>query len=169
MSPDAVSLLEALPDPLAEAEYRRRLSREAFERGRALGDHEGYERASADLAAGWHVVAGPASRGGESCNEYELRRWGQAGRAHFGDPRPADLTPAGMLTRARASWEPLGLPEPGMVPLAGPAGHWHPPCLPVCYSYKAGWYPAEQAEKILAAVRAAVAERDARSRERAAA
>jgi hypothetical protein len=56
-----------------------------------------------------------------------------------------------------------------MVHLAGPAGHWHPPCLPVCYSYKAGWYPAEQAEKILAAVRAAVAERDARSRERAAA
>src|SRR5450755_4425423 len=118
VSADAASLLEALPDPLAEAEYRRRLSQEAFERGRALGDHEGYERASADLAAGWHVAADPASRGGESCNEYELRRWGQAGRAHFGDPRPADLTPAGMLTRARASWEPLGLTEPGIEHLA---------------------------------------------------
>ena len=169
MSPDAVSLLEALPDPLAEAGYRRQLCREAFERGRALGDHEGYERAYADLAAAWHAIAEPASRGGGSSEEYESRRWGALGRAHFGDPRPADLTPGGMLARARASWEPLGLPEPGMVRLGGATGHRHPPCLPVCYSYRAGWFPAEQAEKILAAVRAAIAERDRRSRVRAAA
>ncbi len=112
MSPDAVSLLEALPDPLAEAGYRRQLCREAFERGRTLGDHEGYERASADLAAAWHAVAEPASRGAGSYEEYESRRWGALGRAHFGDPRPADLTPGEMLARARASWEPMGLPEP---------------------------------------------------------
>ena len=129
-----------LPDPLAEIEYRRQLCREAFERGRALGDREGYERARAEQAADWHAVAHPASRGGESHATYEERRWG-----------------------------PLGLPEPGMIHLGGTAVHHHPPCFPVCYSYKPGWYPAQKAEKILAAISAAIAERDRRPHVRAAA
>ncbi len=169
MTPDAVSLLEALPDPLTEAEYRRQLCREAFERGRAFGDREGYERARAEQAADWHAVAHPASRGGESHTTYEERRWGPLGREHFADPRPGDRTPEQILARARSSWEPLGLPEPGMVYLAGRVVHYHPPCLPICYSYEPGWYPAEKAAEIVAATRKAIAERNRRPHVRAAA
>ena len=158
-----------LPDPLAEIEYRRQLCREAFERGRALGDREGYERARAEQAADWHAVAHPASRGGESYTTDEERRWGPLGREHFAEPKPDDRAPEQILARARASWEPLGLPEPGMIHLGGTAVHHNPPCFPVCYSYKPGWYHAEKAEKILAAISAAIAERDRRPHMRAAA
>jgi hypothetical protein len=157
---DAVELAAMLPDPLAEIAYRRQLCREAFERGRAIGDREGYERARAEQAADWHAVADPASRRGEPFAIYEERRWGPRGRGHFGDPGPGDLTPAQMIERARASWEPFGLPEPGTVHLGGQKVHRHGPCLPVCYSYRPGWYPAEQADAILAAVHEAIADRD---------
>ena len=169
MSPDAVSLLEALPDPLAEAEYRRQLSREAFERGRALGDHEGYERASADLAADWHVVADPASRGGESYNEYELRRWGKPAAHTSAIPGlPTSRRPRCSLVLALRGnpWACLSrawCTSPAR--FATGTRRASRSAIPT----RPGWYPAEEGEKILAAVRAAVAERDARSRERAAA
>lgn len=124
--------------------------RAAFERGRAMGDREGYERACADMEAEWHAVAVPASRRGDPHADLESRRWGPDGPAHFGDPKPSDLTGQQARTRARESWEPLGLPLPGMVFLGGPpvhGGHW---CTCTCRAYRPGWYPTEQAAEIIA-------------------
>lgn len=140
--------------------------RAAYKRGMTAGFHLGREDAHAEIAADWHAVADPASRGGESHVTYQARRWGPGGPEHFADPRPTDRTPGEILERARVSWEPLGLPEPGMVHLGGRTGHKHPPCFPVCYSYEPGWHPAEEAEKIVAAIRAAVAERAAAAESR---
>ena len=50
-----------------------------------------------------------------------------------------------------------------MVHLGGKAVHHHPPCLPVCDSYKPGFYSAAEAAQILAAIRTAVDERDQRA------
>jgi hypothetical protein len=69
---------------LAHAKY-------SYRRGYRDGWGDGHEAAATELAAAWHEVAGPASRGGESCAEYERRRWGPGGRAHFGDPRAGDF------------------------------------------------------------------------------
>lgn len=125
----------------------------------------GYAQKHAELERDWHAIADPASCR-KSHATYEARRWGPGGPEHFADPRPTDRTPGEILKRARASWEPLGLPEPGMVQLIGRIGHHHPPCLPVCYSYEPGWYPSEEAGKIVAAIHAAVAEREAAAESR---
>lgn len=139
--------------------------RAAFRRGFIAGDKRGSERVHTELAADWHAIAEPASRGGaESFGKYELRRWGPGGPKHFADPRPGDLTPAEILERAGASWEPLGLVPPGMVQLGGPPVHHHPPCLPVCHSYEPGLYPAAEADRIVAAIREAVDERERKAR-----
>jgi len=125
----------------------------------------GYAQKHAELERDWHAIADPASRG-KPYVTYHARRWGPGGPEHFADPRPADRTPGEILERARTSWEPLGLPEPGTVQLIGRIGHHHPPCLPVCYSYEPGWYPSEEAGKIVAAIHAAVAERAAAAENR---
>ena len=65
--------------------------RAAFVRGRKLGRREGYEAAEADMAARWNRIARPVVRNDPEHAELELRRWGPAGREHFGDPRPGDF------------------------------------------------------------------------------
>jgi hypothetical protein len=42
------------------------------------------------MAARWAEIAGPIAMGGPAHADLELLRWGPAGRAHFGDPRPGD-------------------------------------------------------------------------------
>jgi hypothetical protein len=88
-----VAELAALIDPAAEIAYRHRLEREAYERGRARGWCEGYERAEADMARRWDQIAGPVSRGGPAYAELEVLRWGAGGPEHFADPRPGDYVP----------------------------------------------------------------------------
>jgi hypothetical protein len=56
-----------------------------------------------------------------------------------------------MLAGAHASWEPLGLPEPGMVHLGGPPVHMHL-CADACNAYRPGWYAQAEAAEILAAL-----------------
>jgi hypothetical protein len=131
----------------------------------AAAFNAGHAQAHADLERDWHAIADPASCR-KSHATYHARRWGPGGPGHFADPRPADRMPREILDRARASWEPFGLPEPGMVQLIGRIGHHHPPCLPVCYSYEPGWYPSGEAAEIVAAIRAAVAERAAAAESR---
>jgi hypothetical protein len=58
--------------------------------GHEVGDEGGYAEAQRDMARRWHEVANPAARGGPSHDELERRRWGPAGREHFGDKRPGD-------------------------------------------------------------------------------
>lgn len=87
------ALLDALPDPLPEIRLRRQLASEAYERGRADGWREGYERAEADMARRWREIARPIARGGITNRELESRRWGSGGRKHFADPRPGDRGP----------------------------------------------------------------------------
>ncbi|MGH3180605.1 MAG: hypothetical protein ACRDOH_21430 [Streptosporangiaceae bacterium] len=65
----------------AETAYRCQLARESFEAGRLA--------AEADMAERWNRIARDAVRR-PSLTEYEARRWGPGGRAHFGDPRPGD-------------------------------------------------------------------------------
>ena len=85
---------------LAEAEtrYRLQLARESFEAGK--------QAAHAELEAAWHAVADPASRGGPSWAEFEQRRWGPGGRAHFADPRPGDFPGRGAGRRPQPHAEP---------------------------------------------------------------
>ena len=143
-------LLAALPDPLTEIELTRRLAREAYERGREDGWYQGHEAAEQEMAQRWERSP-PRSRAvGIEQGELEERRWGPAGRERFGEPRSGDRTPVEMIARAFASWEPFGLPEPGMVHLSGPVVHWHRPCAEACYAYRPGWYAiAESASTIL--------------------
>jgi hypothetical protein len=54
-----------------------------------------------------------------------------------------------MIANARASCAPFGLPEPGMVYLAGPVVHRHRSCTAACYAHKPGWYTIERAIAIL--------------------
>ena len=74
-----------------DRELRARLTamRWAYRAAWQAAYHAGYERACADLAAAWHAVADPASRG-PSHAELERRRWGPEGRQAFGNPRPGD-------------------------------------------------------------------------------
>jgi hypothetical protein len=141
-------LLSALPDPLTEIELLRQIGRDAYERGRADGWYEGHETAEQEMAERWDRIAQPVARGGIEHDELEARRWGPGGRQHFGDPRPGDRSPAEMLSRAHASWEPFGLPVPGMAHLSGPVVHWHQ-CNAACYAYTPGWYPIAEAITIL--------------------
>jgi hypothetical protein len=60
------------------------------EHGHVMGYAEGHADAEREMAAAWHAVADPASRGGPSHAELERRRWGPGGRDRFGDPRPGD-------------------------------------------------------------------------------
>ncbi len=150
---------------LAARLAERRMGYQAAKALLAAAFNAGHAQAHADLERDWHAIADPASRG-ESYVTYRARRWGPGGPEHFADPRPADRTPREILGRARASWEPLGLPEPGTVQLIGRIGHHHPLCLPVCYSYEPGWYPAEKAAEIVEAIRTAVAERAAAAESR---
>jgi hypothetical protein len=141
-------LLAALPDPLAEIELLRQLALEAYERGRADGWYEGHETAEQEMARRWNAIAAPIARGGIEHPELEERRWGPAGREHFGEPGPEDRTPAEMVANATASWEPYGLPPPGLVWLSGPPVHHHH-CNKACYSYEPGWYTPGRVIEIL--------------------
>jgi hypothetical protein len=51
------NLLAVLPDPLAEIELRRQLAREAYDRGRTDGWHEGHEAAEREMAERWDRIA----------------------------------------------------------------------------------------------------------------
>jgi hypothetical protein len=84
---------------LAEAEtaYRLQLARESFEAGK--------RSAEAELEAAWHTIAHPASRAGPSWAEFEERRWGPGGRAHFADPRPGDFPGRAAKPQARQEAE----------------------------------------------------------------
>jgi hypothetical protein len=73
---EAAELMEA------EAAYCRQVGREMFAAG--------YAAAEADMDAAWNRIARAAVRG-PSHAELEEKRWGPAGRAHFGDPRPGDF------------------------------------------------------------------------------
>lgn len=98
MQPDQHSLvadLIAALDPASEVRYRRQLAREAYGRGYVAGRADGCERAYAEMAAAWHTIARPVTRG-PSRAELELKRWGPEGRARFADPRPGDYQPGKM-------------------------------------------------------------------------
>lgn len=61
--------------------------REAYRRG----DQDGYARAHDEMAERWNRIATPIARGGPDFTELERRRWGPAGREHFGAHRPGDF------------------------------------------------------------------------------
>jgi hypothetical protein len=157
-------LLAAMPDPDAVDGHWRRICQEmageadaaAYERGLT----EGYLLAIADFKAfqqqfvqdaqlerrRWHLCCRRCRLEGhrDGCRNCEDRTLEAFGHAH-----PGELAPAEMAARTRASWEPYGLPPPGMVHLAGPVVHHHT-CRQVCYAYKPGWYTPEAAAAILA-------------------
>ena len=81
--------IEAAQVAEAEAAYRHQLGREMYAAGHADGFQAGYRQAEADQAARWNQIAHPAA--GPSHAEFEERRWGPGGRAHFADPRPGDF------------------------------------------------------------------------------
>ena len=88
----AVAALLGLSDERDEWEFVcTARERAAFAWGRKLGQQEGYEAAEADMAARWNRIARPVVRNDPEHAELELRRWGPAGREHFGDPRPGDF------------------------------------------------------------------------------
>jgi hypothetical protein len=140
--------------------------REGFERGRTLGHDEGFAQAERDMAQRWQEVARPVARGGPAHGEIEAARWhvccrpcrlgghrrGCADcedrtRETYGQPHPADSS-GDMTDRARASWEPYGLPPPGLVHLGGRVVHHHI-CTPACDAYAPGWYTPQAAAAIL--------------------
>jgi hypothetical protein len=85
----------------AETRYRHQLAREAYAAGHTDGYRAGYRQADADQAARWGQttpVDGPAHA------EFEQRRWGPSGRAHFADPRPGDFPGRG--TQPQPETEP---------------------------------------------------------------
>ena len=100
-APTAAEVAAALADPaafLAESDRRDRELRAWLDalrmeyRGAAFGQFAaGYALACADLERDWHAIADPASRNATSHAELESRRYGPAGREHFGDPRPGDF------------------------------------------------------------------------------
>lgn len=147
---DVARLLELSDERDQWLRARLAWARYAYERGHRAGWNEGYEAAHAEMSADWHAIADPASRRGESHAEYETRRWGPAGPEHFGDPRPGDLSGSEAVRRARQSWQPLGLPQPGMVYLGGQAVHGPHGCTAACRAYRAGWYSTAAAARILA-------------------
>ena len=98
------ALVEALPDPATEIEYRRRLCREAYERGRARGAAEEHGRQLEDEAQCRREMAAlvPGARPGSrsvSFKEVDRCRWIVRGeertRATFGQPHPDDFPGAG--------------------------------------------------------------------------
>lgn len=156
-------LLDAIPDPAAVDQHWRRICRERVTAAAAAeyerGQVDGYLLAVADIKAGqrgavrdaqlerrrWHVCCRRCRLNGhrDGCRDCEDRT-----RETFGQPHPDDHSPAEMIARARASWEPLGLPPAGMVHLAGPVVHHHR-CEAVCYAHRPGWYTPEAAAAIL--------------------
>jgi hypothetical protein len=85
---------------------RRELAaeRRGFDRGRAAGWRQGRESAHAEMAAAWRPVAERVRSlaGSPTWAELEARRWGPAGREHYGDPRPGDYC------GGPVAWEPAG-------------------------------------------------------------
>jgi hypothetical protein len=79
---------DAAPEPRAVLPGREWL--DGYRWGCLHGHALGYADAEREMAAAWHAVADPASRGGPSHAEIECRRWGPGGRDRFGDPRPGD-------------------------------------------------------------------------------
>lgn len=67
----------------SETRYRLRFGREMFWRG--------YRQAEDDMAVRWKRIAAPVASNRPGLAELERRRWGPAGREHFGDPRPGDF------------------------------------------------------------------------------
>lgn len=88
-------LLATMPDPRAELELRRQLAREAYERGRADGWREGYERGARLLEAEWPSVVAPVTADRPDYAGLERLRWMLRGeqrtRETFGRPHPGDF------------------------------------------------------------------------------
>jgi hypothetical protein len=97
-------IIDAFPDPAAEAAVRAQIAREAFRQGLEAGDAAGYARAHTEMTHAWREAAAGVS--GPSRAELEEARWGPGGRAHFADPRPGDYP--GRKHEA----EPQAEPEP---------------------------------------------------------
>ena len=167
-APAAAAALEIAELTELEARLRQRAGREMYERGHEDGYRQGYERGARLLEESWPDVVRPVLQDRPEHAALEARRWGPGGREHFADPRPGDRTPAGMVANATASWEPFGLPEPGMVHLSGPVVHWHRPCTAPCYAYRPGWYTFARAAGILATLPGDYGDTIAELKERAA-
>jgi hypothetical protein len=140
--------------------------REAFERGRTLGYDEGFAQAEQDMERRWQEIARLVARGCPAHGEIEAARWHvccrpcrlsghrkgctdceDRARETFGQPHPADSS-GDIAARARATWEPYGLPLPGLVHLGGRVVHHHT-CTAACDAYKPGWYTPQAAAAIL--------------------
>lgn len=140
--------------------------REALERGRTLGYDEGFAQAAQDMERRWREIARPVARGAPTHGEVEAARWHVCCRpcrlgGHrrgcadcedrssetYGQPHPADNS-GDVAVRARASWEPYGLPLPGLVHLGGRVVHHHI-CTAACDAYVPGWYTPQAAAAIL--------------------
>lgn len=99
LPPDVLAFfVELLPDPAAEAEYRRQLCQEAARDAYARGYRAGVDRGARIRETEWPAVIAPLAE--PTHEELEALRWGPGGREHFGDPRPGDRYP---LTRLEAA------------------------------------------------------------------
>jgi hypothetical protein len=160
---DVNELLSAIPDEEAITRYWSKICREMTEQTAAAeyerGMREGYLLAVADFKAFQHGIVKDA--------EAERRRWHlccrrcrleghrdgcpdcqDRTRETFGQPFPGEPDSAELVARATASWEPFGLPPPGMVHVAGPVVHHHA-CTAACRAYKPGWYAPADAAAII--------------------
>jgi hypothetical protein len=92
IDPALMALMAQLIGPSeADRRYWRQMTSEACRRAFEAGVARGRELEGTERDAAWIEIARPAARGGPSFADLELKRWGPAGREHFGDPKPGDF------------------------------------------------------------------------------